>query len=86
MKNDACIMKYCKYHFSEGKTCKFGSKCKFVLDKNILIPCEHYMNKENQCTKGKECWYFHAITEGKFEALSKCFVEMNSKFNQKISS
>ena len=76
-------MKYCKFHFSKGKKCKFENKCKFIHDKNILIPCEHFMNKERNCTKGKECWYLHLVTE---EDISKCVVEMKNEFNQKISS
>ena len=81
MKNVSRVMKYCKYHFSKGKTCKFGRKCKFVHDESILIPCEHFMNKEKQCTKGEECWYLHIITEKEFKDLSKGVVEMKDQFN-----
>mmetsp|Transcript_17101 Transcript_17101/g.22594 ORF Transcript_17101/g.22594 Transcript_17101/m.22594 type:complete len:251 (+) Transcript_17101:109-861(+) len=86
MKNTACIMKYCKFHFSKEKKCKFGNRCKFVHDKNILIPCAHFMNKEKQCTQGEGCWYLHLVSETEVAALSKCILEMECEFSREISA
>ena len=87
MKNKtACTLKYCKFQFSEGKTCSFGKKCRFVHDKNILIPCPYFMDKEKKCSHGEGCWYLHLSTETDNDALLKRIVEMENEFNEKFSN
>ena len=83
MEKSANIMKYCKFHFSERKKCKFGKKCKFIHDKNVVLACPYFMNKENKCAHGEECWYFHLFTKADIDSLVD---QMEVLFHEKFSS
>ena len=46
------VLKLCSFHM-KGK-CRFGSRCKYIHDKRIHLPCPY-----QDCKFGKSCWYKH---------------------------
>ena len=79
------VMKYCKFHFSEKKICKFGRKCKFVHDRNILIPCAHFLEGEKECAHGADCWYLHVVTEESIENLKDDQMKFQTAMKKQMS-
>ena len=49
------IFRYCKFH-RVGK-CRFGSDCKFIHDRSVVITCPWYAKGE--CAHGSKCDYAH---------------------------